>query len=135
MWWYQLVPRQVLDNGSGGRRRSGCSCSLLDGGGGPSAAAPGDGRGRIPPGIPDGRDDDIVARQLREAAMNEENPELRAKLWLEYRKYKTGYEPESAGKKEEKAGNPEDDAGDGDKANGEKNAGDQAEAGDGEQGE
>ncbi len=105
------------------------------GGGGPSAADPGERSGRIPPGIPDGRDDDIVARQLREAAMNEENPELRAKLWLEYRKYKTGYEPERAGKKEEKAGNPEDDAGDGGKATGENNAGDPAEAGDGEQGE
>ncbi len=45
---------------------------------------------RIPPDIPDGRDDDIVARQLREAAINEDDPELREKLWDEYRKYKSG---------------------------------------------
>lgn len=38
--------------------------------------------------IPDGRDDDIVARQLREAAEGETDPELREKLWQEYRDYK-----------------------------------------------
>jgi hypothetical protein len=37
-----------------------------------------------------GADDDIVARQLREAAMKEQDPELREKLWDEYRKYKQG---------------------------------------------
>jgi len=41
-----------------------------------------------PPDIPDGKDDDIVARQLREAAESEQDPELREKLWEEYRKYK-----------------------------------------------
>jgi len=46
--------------------------------------------GRIPPDVGDGRDDDIVARQLREAAMKEEDPELREKLWDEYRAYKFG---------------------------------------------
>ena len=40
--------------------------------------------------VPDGRDDDIVARQIREAAMKETDPELRDKLWEEYRKYKQG---------------------------------------------
>lgn len=35
-------------------------------------------------------DDDIVARQLREAAENETDPELKEKLWQEYRKYKQG---------------------------------------------
>ncbi|MEX2525838.1 MAG: hypothetical protein WD750_12830 [Gammaproteobacteria bacterium] len=45
---------------------------------------------RIPDDIPSGDDDDIVARQLREAAMEEEDPELREKLWDEYRKYKEG---------------------------------------------
>ena len=58
-----------------------------------AGGASGDGRqaGKIatPPDIPDGKDDDIVARQLREAAENEQDPELRAKLWEEYRKYKT----------------------------------------------
>ncbi len=41
-----------------------------------------------PPDIPGGDDDDVVARQIREAALNEPNPDLREKLWDEYRKYK-----------------------------------------------
>ncbi|MFQ5660398.1 MAG: hypothetical protein ACE5GZ_08215 [Gammaproteobacteria bacterium] len=44
----------------------------------------------IPPDIPDGSDDDVVAGQLREAAMKETDPVLRKKLWDEYRKYKKG---------------------------------------------
>lgn len=44
----------------------------------------------LPKNIPDGSDDDIVARQIREAATKEQNPELREKLWEEYRKYKQG---------------------------------------------
>ncbi len=46
--------------------------------------------GPVPANIPDGRDDDIVARQLREAASKETDPVLREKLWEEYKKYKTG---------------------------------------------
>jgi hypothetical protein len=38
----------------------------------------------------DSSDDDVVARQLREAAENEKDPELKKKLWEEYRKYKEG---------------------------------------------
>ena len=34
-------------------------------------------------------DDDIVARQLREAAEKETDPELKKKLWQEYEQYKT----------------------------------------------
>lgn len=42
-----------------------------------------------PPGdIPSGDDDDVIARQLREAAMREPDPAVREKLWDEYRKYK-----------------------------------------------
>lgn len=41
-----------------------------------------------PPDIPSGDDDDVVARQIREAAMRETDPKLREKLWEEYRKYK-----------------------------------------------
>lgn len=44
----------------------------------------------IPEGVPDGSDDDIVARQIREAAMNETDPVLREKLWREYINYKKG---------------------------------------------
>jgi hypothetical protein len=40
--------------------------------------------------IPDGSDDGVVARQLREAAEKETDPELKAKLWEEYRRYKQG---------------------------------------------
>jgi hypothetical protein len=36
----------------------------------------------------DNNDDDIVARQLREAAENEKDPELKEKLWKEYEEYK-----------------------------------------------
>jgi hypothetical protein len=41
----------------------------------------------VPEDIPSGNDDDVVARQLREAAMSEPDPELREKLWDEYRNY------------------------------------------------
>ena len=38
----------------------------------------------------DRQDDDIVARQLREAAEKETDPELKEKLWKEYEAYKKG---------------------------------------------
>ena len=44
----------------------------------------------IPADIPDGQDDDVVARQLREAALAERDADLKAQLWNEYRKYKRG---------------------------------------------
>jgi hypothetical protein len=40
-----------------------------------------------PEDIPNGRDDDVVARQLREAAMSEPDAQLREALWQEYRNY------------------------------------------------
>ena len=43
---------------------------------------------QVPPDLADASGDDIIARQLREAAMKERDPELREKLWDEYRKYK-----------------------------------------------
>ena len=58
-------------------------------GGGP-VRSPSRGATRQPPGIPDGSDDDVVARQLREAAEKENDPELQKRLWEEYRKYKQG---------------------------------------------
>ena len=59
----------------------------------PAAGSPGAPSGNntppdIPKDIPDGQDDNVVARQLREAAMKEKDPELRARLWEEYRRYK-----------------------------------------------
>jgi hypothetical protein len=42
----------------------------------------------IPDDIGTGQNDDIVLRQIREAAMNESDPVLREKLWDEYRRIK-----------------------------------------------
>jgi hypothetical protein len=55
----------------------------------PGTARPGDSND-VPENIPDGSDDDVVARQLREAAEKETDPELKKKLWEEYRRYKEG---------------------------------------------
>lgn len=51
--------------------------------GGVNEASGGHPRNRYDP-----KDDDIVARQLREAAEGETDPELRKKLWKEYEQYK-----------------------------------------------
>lgn len=59
--------------------------------GGPSTGEDGEETYPVPDDIPEGRDDDVVARQIREAAMNESDPELREALWDEYRRY-TGLE-------------------------------------------
>jgi hypothetical protein len=40
--------------------------------------------------VPDGSDDDVVARRLRKAAEAETDPELKEKLWKEYIEYKKG---------------------------------------------
>jgi hypothetical protein len=52
---------------------------------GPAAVTP---EFEVPADVGNGQDDDIIAKQLREAAMKEKDPELQAKLWEEYRKYK-----------------------------------------------
>lgn len=62
-------------------------------GGSQTAARDGSGKGGEGPSSIDQRrkdyeDDDIVARQLREAAENETDPELKEKLWKEYEEYK-----------------------------------------------
>ena len=44
----------------------------------------------IPDDIPSPQGDDIVAKQLREAAAAEQDPALREKLWDEYKRYKQG---------------------------------------------
>lgn len=43
---------------------------------------------KIPEDVSDGTGDDIIARQIREAAIKERDPKLQEKLWAEYRKYK-----------------------------------------------
>jgi len=72
------VPPMPSGDGSGG---SGTQVA--------GASSPG-GHGNVPADVADGSDDDIVARQIREAAMKESDPVLRDKLWEEYRKYKRG---------------------------------------------
>lgn len=55
----------------------------------PTAGGPADNRRATPQTRADGGvDDDVVARQLREAAEKESDPTLKEKLWAEYRKYK-----------------------------------------------
>jgi hypothetical protein len=68
--------------------RAGTGSEQTGGGGYGGGARGGSGPKTVPADIPDGSDDDIVARQLREAAMKETDPELREKLWEEYRNYK-----------------------------------------------
>lgn len=69
---------------TGGNRDAGGDSGGEVGGSGPGTTE----SGRVPPDVGDGTDDDIVARQLRQAAMEEDDPELREKLWDEYRRYK-----------------------------------------------
>jgi hypothetical protein len=58
-------------------------------GAGQGAGGGGSGGSGAPPGsYTPSADDDIVARQLREAAEKETDPELKAKLWKEYEEYK-----------------------------------------------
>jgi hypothetical protein len=71
---------QPVSSGAGDQPPSGAA-----GGGGTRTRTTGQ-----PADIPDGSDDDLVARQMREAAEKETNPELKKKLWEEYRKYKQG---------------------------------------------
>lgn len=84
--------------GEAGERGGAATSGTMDEGGGlggHSVSREGDNRramiaNRIPSDVGDGSDDDVVARQIREAAMNETDPALREKLWDEYRNYKRG---------------------------------------------
>lgn len=44
--------------------------------------------GKLPDDIPPADNDSILEAQIRQAAINEPDPELKKKLWNEYRKYK-----------------------------------------------
>lgn len=46
------------------------------------------GNGAVAKEVPDGNDDDVIARRLRKAAEQETDPELKEKLWKEYVEYK-----------------------------------------------
>ncbi|MGB5739414.1 MAG: hypothetical protein WBM54_08695, partial [Woeseia sp.] len=77
--------RGTGDNGSGvpGQGQGGA------GGATPSVAGMSEDeiKSRTPQDIPELVSEDIVAKQLREAALAEEDPELRERLWEEYRRY------------------------------------------------
>jgi len=76
-------------------------------GGGGSSPSGASNPGHTPSDIPDGSDDDIVARQLREMAEAEEDPELRAIYWQEYVDYKSGKRTQR--KQEESGGKDENE--------------------------
>jgi hypothetical protein len=46
------------------------------------------GNGKVPEDIPSANNDSVLEGQIRQAAMNETDPEIKAQLWNEYRKYK-----------------------------------------------
>ncbi len=78
-----------------GSRRGKSGCQSPRGGdlksdkaGSVGSAAGTTGNGATAREIPDGSDDDIVARRLRKAAEQETDPELKDKLWKEYIDYK-----------------------------------------------
>ena len=79
-------------NSSGGNEDAPGSAPDLSGGGGFGQETQGQGTGGNSPlpSVAAASDDDIVARQLREAAEAETDPALKEKLWEEYRKYKQG---------------------------------------------
>ncbi len=95
------IPGDQGDGGGGGGGAGGAAGPVIvaaSPGGAPTGpqGIPGAGGGQgaedeetfaPPEDIPSGRDDDIVARQLREAAMREPDPVLREALWDEYRRY------------------------------------------------
>ncbi|HHH44282.1 MAG TPA: hypothetical protein ENK49_09105 [Gammaproteobacteria bacterium] len=105
-------PRTAGGAGQAGRSGEGGSGDARAEGGGTGAPAEKDERGELarppttsgsaggpgqqstagepPQDVGDGSDDDVVARQLREAAERETDPEMKKKLWEEYRKYKQG---------------------------------------------
>ena len=56
----------------------------------PGGGTAGGNGGQAPTARPGAEDDDIVARQLREAAEQEKDPVLKEKLWKEYDAYKKG---------------------------------------------
>jgi len=46
------------------------------------------GNGKVPEDIPSANNDSVLEGQIRQAAMNETDPKIKAQLWNEYRKYK-----------------------------------------------
>lgn len=83
-------PPEGIGAGGAANRTTGLGNTPDQSGEAPVGARPPPLSGRAEANLPDGADDDIVSRQLREAAERETDPVLRDKLWEEYRKYKGG---------------------------------------------
>lgn len=65
------------------------NASLSGGGtGDPQPGPPALRNGKLPEDIPPADNDSVLEAQIREAALNEPDPEVQKKLWNEYRKYK-----------------------------------------------
>ncbi|MBL4780889.1 MAG: hypothetical protein JKX92_01500 [Porticoccaceae bacterium] len=79
---------QQVDSGEAGDGSATVDSASAEGGATGTSGPQTSRRGGIPEDIQSGSDDDIVARQIREAALQEKDPLLREKLWDEYRKYK-----------------------------------------------
>ena len=76
---------------NGGSQRNGSS-SQQTGGGSARQSSVGELsdeeiRARTPDDIPELVSEDVVSKQLREAAVSEDDPQLRERLWEEYRNY------------------------------------------------
>lgn len=75
-------------SGAASSAGQGAHGSANPGGSSGATHAAGVGAAPAPKGVPDGSGDDVVARQIREAALKEKDPALRARLWVEYCDYK-----------------------------------------------
>jgi hypothetical protein len=78
----------LKSEGVQGANRAGASGSGEAGAATAGAMPQGGGGSAGTKAIPSGDDDDIIARRLRKAAEAETDPELKEKLWQEYRDYK-----------------------------------------------
>ncbi len=76
------------DGSATGTQQSQSESQSSQNAGGLSSSADSRDLARTPEDVGDGSDDDIVAQQIREAAIAENDPALREKLWEEYRNYK-----------------------------------------------
>lgn len=74
--------------GKRGQTRSARAGDLKSDKGAGGANGNANGNGAVADEVPDGNDDDVVARRLRKAAEQETDPELKDKLWKEYVEYK-----------------------------------------------
>ena len=90
------IDEEAQGGGTEGEEENGVGASRSGGGAAPgrgtiASATPPTPRPPLPlpPDTPDAKDDCVVARQIREAAMAETDPELRDALWKEYERYKS----------------------------------------------